>query len=229
MADLKQFLDFPGLAEYDKLIKEYIKTGSTDEIEKILDILAEIAEKDLSQDDEIAAIKSDIEVINGDADVEGSVDFKVKKAIDALVAEAPEAFDTLKEIAEWISDDESGAATLVSRVSANEQKIEDLKEYVDAQDKAYFDAIISIEDLKIASLFPVKQKAGVSAAVAIEELEEGKALQLVAEQVIAEDLVIDKSCYIDANGSTFEGTVTVPANVEVIIENAVFSKPVVVA
>lgn len=229
MADIKRFLDFPGLSEYDKLIKEYIKTGSTDEIEKIIGTLAEIAETDLSQDEDIALINTKLDVINGDDETEGSIDYKVKNAIDALVAEAPEAFDTLKEIAEWISDDESGAATLVSRVSANEEKIEELKEYVDVQDKAYFDAIVSIEDLKIASLFPVKQAAGVSAAAAIEALEAGKAIELIAEQTIEEDLVIDKSCFINANGSVFNGNVTVPVDVEVVIENAVFSKPVVVA
>ena len=55
------------------------------------------------------------------------------------------------------------------------------------------------------------------------------ALKLTADQKITEDLVIDKSCYIDANGSTFSGTVTVPANIDVIIENANFANPVVVA
>lgn len=54
------------------------------------------------------------------------------------------------------------------------------------------------------------------------------ALKLTANQEITEDLVIDKSCYIDANGSTFSGTVTVPANIDVIIENANFANPVVV-
>lgn len=229
MADLKQFLDFPGLAEYDKLIKEYIKTGSTDEIDKIILELAEIAEKDNEQDEQITSINQALAVLNSDDTVAGSVDAKVKKAIDDLVAQAPETFDTLKEIADWISEDETGTAALINRVAANEEKIEDLREYVDAQDKAYFDSIISIEDLKIASLFPVKQAAGVSAVEAIAAVEEGKALQLQPEQTIAEDLTIDKSCYIDANGATFEGTVTVPANAEVIIENATFSKPVVVA
>lgn len=229
MADLKQFLDFPGLSEYDKLIKEYIKTGSTDEIDKIILELGKIAEKDNEQDEQITSINKAIAVLNSDDTVAGSVDAKVKKAIDDLVAEAPKAFDTLKEIADWISDDEAGATTLVSRVTANENKIVELKEYVDTQDKNYFDSIISIENLKITSLFPIKQDAEIDAAAAIASLEEGKALQLIAEQNIEEDLVIDKPCFIDANGSTFVGTVTVPANVDVIIENAIFANPVVVA
>lgn len=229
MADLKQFLDFPGLAEYDKLIKEYIKTGSTDEIDKIIIELGKIAEKDNEQDDQIASINTALAVLNSDDTVAGSVDSKVKKAIDDLVADAPEALDTLKEIANWISDDETGAVTLVSRVAANEEKLVELKEYVDTQDKAYFDSIVSIESLKIAGLFPVKQAENISAAAAIASLEEGKAIQLTAEQNIEEDLVIDKPCFIDANGSTFAGTVTVPANVDVIIENATFANPVVVA
>lgn len=236
MADFKYFLDFEGLSEYDKLIKEYIKTGSTDEIEKIIADLAEIAEKDEQQDTQIKSINEILEVLNGDDTVEGSIDSKVKTAVDNLVDGAPEALDTLKEIAEWIGEDETGTAALIKRVSDNEEAIAELqaedevmKEYVDTQDLAYYNAIQAIENLKIASLFPVKQAEGQSAAVAIATVEEGKAIQLLADQTITEDIVIDKSCYIDANGATFEGTITVPADADVVIENATFSKPVVVA
>lgn len=236
MADFKHFLDFPGLSEYDKLIKEYIKTGSTDEIDKIISQLAEIAEKDAAQDEALLAANNAIAVLNSDDTVAGSVDSKIAKAISDLIDNAPEELDTLKEIADWISGDETGTAALINRVASNEDKIavleKDLvetKEYIDAQDKAYYDSIISIEEVKIASLFPVKQAAGQSAAEAIAAIEEGKAVELAADQTIADDIVIDKACYINANGSTFTGTVTVPADADVVIENATFSKPVVVA
>ena len=48
-------------------------------------------------------------------------------------------------------------------------------------------------------------------------------------KIIVNDLTISKPCYINANGSTFTGTVTIPKEVEVIIENATFSNPVIVA
>ena len=239
MADLKQFLDFPGLEEYDRLLKEYIKTGSTDEIEKVQEDLAELASYvgEASIDEKAAtgltaqveANKAAIDILNGDKDTAGSVAKSVNDAIAELVAGAPEALDTLKEIADWIADDESGAATLVSRVNALEQADEDLKEYVDAQDVAYYNLIQRIQDVKINSLFPIAQAANETATAAIANLAEGAALTMTADQTVAEDITIDKDCYIDANGSTFTGTITIPADKEVVIENATFSNPVVVA
>lgn len=228
MEFLKNFLDYAGLQTYDDLIKAYIDkvadSGSA-EAERakaaeqaIINSLAELANGPVAEN------TAAIELLNADAETEGSVANAIAKVVDA----APEKLDTLKEIADWISNNGEDATKLVTRVADNEQKIEDLKEYVDEQDLAYFNAILSIEDLKIAALFPVIQSATQTAAEAIASVEEGKAVQLSADQTVTEDIVIDKACYIDANGSTFEGTVTVPANVEVIIENATFSQPVVV-
>lgn len=47
---------------------------------------------------------------------------EIASAISAVVDDAPEAFDTFKEIAEWISQDETGTAALVSRVASIENK-----------------------------------------------------------------------------------------------------------
>lgn len=44
----------------------------------------------------------------------------VEDSIDALTENAPAALDTLKEIADWISADETGTQALVDRVAANE-------------------------------------------------------------------------------------------------------------
>lgn len=46
----------------------------------------------------------------------------IANAISAVVNSAPEAFDTLKEIADWIEQDEAGSAALILRVSAIEEK-----------------------------------------------------------------------------------------------------------
>ena len=46
----------------------------------------------------------------------------IANAINAVVNSAPEAFDTLKEIADWIEQDEAGSAALILRVSAIEEK-----------------------------------------------------------------------------------------------------------
>lgn len=256
----KQFLDYQGLSQYDLLIKEYIKTtaGDSETVQNLVD---------------------DMKVLKGDAEVTGSVDQKVNDAISALVGQAPETLDTLKEIADWISK-EGDVVSLVDKVAGIDEKVgapateatdeteateatglfkdvEDLEdsiaktnaqvlenttnikvleenqqnllEYIDEQDKAVYESIVGIEELKIAALFATKQGEEESAADAIAAVEAGKAVVLTADQTIAEDITITKECYIDANGSTFTGTVTVPTGANVMIENATFAKPVVVA
>lgn len=218
--DPKNFLDFEGLSQYDELIKTYIQSQAGDVAEKALADLAALGE-------EVTANTAAIEVLNGEG--EGSVKKAVNDAITALVDGAPEALDTLKELADWIADDETASAALVKRVTANEEKIEDLKKYSDEQDEAVYDSIQRIADLKIISLFPAVQAEGTSAAAAIAAVNEGEAVKLLPNQEIDDNIVITKSCYIDANGATFNGTVTVPADADVMIENAVFANPVVLA
>lgn len=179
----KTFLDYEGLLLYDELIKGYIKTQKEGTDEAIEDALSQLAEyqqsndaRNVANEQAIADNKSAIETLNGDAETEGSVanmintvvgtatEDAVKKAIDDLVAEAPEAYDTLKEIADWISADETGTAALIERVTKAENAIKDLtpgegetvadiKDYVDTQDKAYWDKIGSIENTQIEELF----------------------------------------------------------------------------
>lgn len=51
----------------------------------------------------------------------------ITKAVATIVARAPEDFDTLKEIADWIANDETGTLNLIGRVEKAEADIEDLK------------------------------------------------------------------------------------------------------
>lgn len=219
----KNYLDFEGLAQYDELIKLYIKNQANETSTTALEAIEELSQK---VDDQFG-------ILNGDVDVEGSIKQQITDAIAGVVDGAPETLDTLKEIASWIDADETGTAALINRVAANEDAIEalqkqevDLKEYVDVQDKAYYDSIQSIDNLSIQSLFPTVQGEDESAAEAIAAIVNGGALKLNANQVVAEDVAIDKSCYIDANGSTFTGNVSVPATGDVTIANATFAKPV---
>lgn len=46
------------------------------------------------------------------------IDSAISTAIAAIVDSAPAAFDTLKEIADWIQDDQTGAAAIVADVTA---------------------------------------------------------------------------------------------------------------
>ena len=91
----------------------------------------------------INTTSASIAVLNGKATVTGSVDYKVKTAIDAaidaVVDDAPTAFDTLKEVATWISTETSGAAALAQRISdleSNKLDASAFESFEDENDKA---------------------------------------------------------------------------------------------
>lgn len=61
---------------------------------------------------------------------EGSVDKKVADAVAKIVADAPEAYDTLKEISDWIASHSTDATAMNSQINANKTDIETLKSLV---------------------------------------------------------------------------------------------------
>lgn len=84
--------------------------------------LGGISEEDKAQLDKNTA---DIATLNGTGD--GSVKKTVDDAIALVVDEAPEAFDTLKKISDWINTHSSSAIEMDSRIQANEGNIETLQ------------------------------------------------------------------------------------------------------
>lgn len=64
----------------------------------------------------IGTLQTDVSVLKGDKTTQGSVAYQIAQ----VVANAPENFDTLKEIADWITNDKTGAASLNSRLTAVE-------------------------------------------------------------------------------------------------------------
>lgn len=106
-------------------------TGTLEEGKSLVQMIEE-AKSEASYDDTSikALIKSNtdaIAVLNGDVNTTGSV---AKIAADAAKAEvaivvgaAPEAMDTLEEVAQWIANDESGAAAMANDIAANKTAI----------------------------------------------------------------------------------------------------------
>lgn len=68
---------------------------------------------------DIAANASAIETLNGDAQTPGSIEHTVREAIAAVIASAPTDFDTLKEIADWISGHASDATAMNTAIQSN--------------------------------------------------------------------------------------------------------------
>lgn len=114
---------------YNKTEIGTIETGKT------LVQMIEEAQSAATYDD--TQIKADIKantdalaILNGAVETDGSVKAEAKAAADIAVATvvngAPEALDTLREVAEWIANDESGAAAMANKIAANEKAIADI-------------------------------------------------------------------------------------------------------
>ena len=69
-----------------------------------------------------------IGILNGTGD--GSVDRKVADAVASIVADAPAAYDTLKEISDWISTHTEDASAMNSSIQTNKTDIANLAKLV---------------------------------------------------------------------------------------------------
>lgn len=75
---------------------------------------------------QVAENKAAIDTLNGDKNVSGSVAYQIAQ----IVSDAPEAYDTLKEIATWITNHADDAATMNANIAQNTSDIEALEALV---------------------------------------------------------------------------------------------------
>ena len=66
-------------------------------------------------DGRLDTVEGKIDIINGEG--EGSIKKAATDAVAKVVANAPEDFDTLKEVADWIANDTTGAAKMQSDIA----------------------------------------------------------------------------------------------------------------
>lgn len=92
-----------------------------------------------------------IGVLNGTGD--GSVDKKVSDAVASIVANAPAAYDTLKEISDWISTHTEDASAMNSSIQTNKTDIANLAKLLgtlpEGEDSA---TIVAYIDKKVGSV-----------------------------------------------------------------------------
>ena len=120
MSEIRKFLDEQGLSYlWKKLsLQDY---PNNDTLVAVINAIDENkADKTTTE-----ALQQAIDILNGTGD--GSVKQTVADAVATIVAQAPEDFDTLKEIADWIANDETGTLDLIGRVEKAETDIETLK------------------------------------------------------------------------------------------------------
>lgn len=104
----------PRLSRIEELLVELIRKGSGSDI-TVDDELSPTSENPVQN-------KVLDSIINGTGS--GSVYSKIMLAIAEVVAEAPEDFDTLKEISDWISHHEDSAAAMNTAIQANTTAID---------------------------------------------------------------------------------------------------------
>lgn len=108
------------------------KIGTVAEGKTVVKMIEEVQAAATYNDTQIKAdIKANadaITVLNGTG--EGSVSKQVADAVAGIVAEAPEAYDTLKEISDWISSHASDASGMNSQINTNKNDIAGLKALV---------------------------------------------------------------------------------------------------
>lgn len=75
---------------------------------------------------QVAENKAAIDTLNGDKNISGSVAYQIAQ----IVSDAPEAYDTLKEIATWITNHAGDAATMNANIAQNTSDIKALEALV---------------------------------------------------------------------------------------------------
>ena len=106
------------LTDYEEFKSNYDEMEGT---------VSDINERLITAEGNVEGLITSVDILNGDG--EGSVQKQVADAIAAIVADAPEEFDTLKEIADFItSEEDGGAAGLINRVGALESELTSLQE-----------------------------------------------------------------------------------------------------
>lgn len=110
---------------------KYLGVGGTQVLaNKIKENIQAIAEEVSRAKDVEKSLTDSIAILNGDSSTEGSV----KRAISEVIGTAPEALDTLGEIAAALNNDADFSATLINQITAETTRAQ-------AAEKANADAI----------------------------------------------------------------------------------------
>lgn len=116
---------------------------------------AAISKEETDRKAAVAALQSLIDILNSDSNVDGSVKKTVADAIARVVAGAPEDLDTLKEIADYIASDKTGAAELAAAISALKTLTAGHTKSIEDLGIAKQDALVSGTNIKTINGVPV--------------------------------------------------------------------------
>ena len=106
--DSSDFISIPALLGQEQVIKVNIATGQAANITMKYNLEIYVSKKEF--DETVAKIKNQIAI-----------------EVSNIIAEAPESFDTLKEISDWIATHVDSAAAMNSKIVQNQNDIKALK------------------------------------------------------------------------------------------------------
>ena len=119
------------IADSGEKIADFLKSADAEQLYAPIDLeqtvstlAGRVTALDAEETGRVAVVEKAIEILNGDEKVEGSVKKQVVDEIAKVVDNAPDNFNTLKEIADWIANDQTGAANLANRLTTVEGTVE---------------------------------------------------------------------------------------------------------
>lgn len=189
-------------------------------VQMISDAQAAATYDDTALKGRVAANETAIATLNGTG--EGSVSKQVADAVASIVADAPEAYDTLKEISDWISSHASDASAMNSQINTNKTDIANLTALVGSlPETATSDTVVGYINEAIAALKigDYAKAADLTAAVARIGTAEGKITTLEGKVKAIEDKNIsDGANKVEA--STTNGNIKIDD-----VETVVYTHP----
>ena len=134
----------PNLSRVEGLLVELIESGGGSSID-VDSSLSNISTNPVQN----KAIKEKFDILDGNG--EGSIHQKIAFAIAEIIADAPEDFDTLKEISDWINSHEGSAAAMNSAIQQNTTAIAGKVDKVTGKGLSTED-FTTVEKTKLATL-----------------------------------------------------------------------------
>ena len=109
--DSSDFISIPALLGQEQVIKVNIATGQAAKIDMKYNLNIYATKKEF--DETVAQIRNQIAI-----------------EVSNIIAEAPESFDTLKEISDWIATHEDSAAAMNTKIIQNQNDIKALQDFI---------------------------------------------------------------------------------------------------
>ena len=123
--DSSDFISIPALLGQEQVIKVNIATGQAANITMKYNLEIYVSKKEF--DETVAKIKNQIAI-----------------EVSNIIASAPESFDTLKEISDWITEHAASAAEMNTKILQNEADIKKLKDFKENIDRSVFNLIYPV-------------------------------------------------------------------------------------